>query len=831
ALTSIVSETYSSKANPRLDILLKQVRAVAGHIMGSDHSRAQLRIEIHSLVYKRGLPSIFITINLADIHSPTAMYFAGVNMDIDEILLNNFPSTVRKRAQLIASHPVTTAKFFNHLIQTVIDTMISGEGVLGPTKAYYGTVESSGRGSLHLHMLIWLDHEYTPADLKQRIKDEEFRKNLIEYLEDIIKDLDQFQSVIEMRRNHPWINNFSEWLMTAIRCNMDIKYIWSASDAKALVYYIRDYVTKSSLSFYDTYSLMLKGLKSIENSDIRTTDVQERSRRLVLRCYNTIASQQELSGPLVASYFMGWPDHYINEKFVKLFLIGIECHLQLCLDELKSKNNLQLILAKVKIDDAGNKVDIEKEEEQFILERTNDKNTFALANTRIDYQCRPITIENVCLYDFVSEYYRERMKPKHREYSKQAHQESPPSAGRGRPRSERLTLTSDHPLHLSHLLMKRAKNILIPRKVEDLCSVNQTWDEAFRLYEDRFSDSAQTIIDNIELLHECKENRDAHLLQIMEQGESEGDIDLNFVPKRKLRANDDSDADDVELLELLQSFDSEDKDTSTIVTSESYIKEAIEWMSKTNRFEYLQRASGMGNSSKTITNFTQRLSHIAKANDNHTRLNKRWKADIKKQKQDVRRAFLERKVDNTENQTHKLKNDNKKQVIAIKISELRQDDDNDDYNRLIAHIPSVTCFKMAFPTKNQVSTQFNLNAEQHLAFMIIARHLDGESHLKQGEEQEQLLMCIPGTGGTGKSHLIQAITTYFKLTNREQALRKLAPTAVAFSNIDDQTIHSFLVPIQSVHESVRPGDNKVEREWQDVEYVFIDEMSMVHISI
>ncbi|CAF4573557.1 unnamed protein product, partial [Didymodactylos carnosus] len=133
--------------------------------------------------------------NPADIHSPMAMYFAGVNMDIDEILSNNFPLTVRKRAQLIASHPVATAKFFNHLIQTVIDTMISGEGVLGSTKAYYGTVESSGRGSLHLHMLIWLDHEYAPADVKQMIKDEEFRKNLIEYLEDIIKeDLDQFQN-------------------------------------------------------------------------------------------------------------------------------------------------------------------------------------------------------------------------------------------------------------------------------------------------------------------------------------------------------------------------------------------------------------------------------------------------------------------------------------------------------------------------------------------------------------------------------------------------------------------------------------------------------------
>ncbi|CAF4605844.1 unnamed protein product, partial [Rotaria socialis] len=58
-----------------------------------------------------------------------------------------------------------------------------------------------------------------------------------------------------MRRSDPWINNFNEYLITACRSNMDIKFIWSGSDAKALVYYITDYVTKTSLSFHDTFSL------------------------------------------------------------------------------------------------------------------------------------------------------------------------------------------------------------------------------------------------------------------------------------------------------------------------------------------------------------------------------------------------------------------------------------------------------------------------------------------------------------------------------------------------------------------------------------------------
>jgi hypothetical protein len=117
---------------------------------------------------------------------------------------------------------------------------------------------------------------------------------------------------------------------------MDIKYIFSGSDAKALVYYITDYVTKSSLSFHDTFSLVLKAIQSLEKQTLNNDTIvnaEEKTRRLVLRCYNTLASQQELSGVQVASYLMGWPDHYTTHEFVNVFLIGIENYLQAMLIE------------------------------------------------------------------------------------------------------------------------------------------------------------------------------------------------------------------------------------------------------------------------------------------------------------------------------------------------------------------------------------------------------------------------------------------------------------------------------------------------------------------
>jgi hypothetical protein len=158
-----------------------------------------------------------------------------------------------------------------------------------------------------------------------------------------VSTIDPDTGHISMRRSDPWINNFNEYIITACRSNMDIKFIWNGSDAKALVYYITDYVTKMNLSFHDTLTLVQKSITSAQNllDPIDKENAIERSRKLVLRCYNTLASQQELSGVQVASYLMNWDDHYTTHKFQNLYLIQIERFLQAELNENRAKQNLQ----------------------------------------------------------------------------------------------------------------------------------------------------------------------------------------------------------------------------------------------------------------------------------------------------------------------------------------------------------------------------------------------------------------------------------------------------------------------------------------------------------
>ncbi|CAF1314365.1 unnamed protein product [Rotaria sp. Silwood1] len=73
-------------------------------------------------------------------------------------------------------------------------------------------------------------------------------------------------------------------------------------------------------------------------------------------------------------------------------------------------------------------------------------------------------------------------------------------------------------------------------------------------------------------------------------------------------------------------------------------------------------------------------------------------------------------------------------------------------------LPVTATNLVLFPTKQDIVKQFTLNTQQKYAFMIITSHLDGENHAYTGTIDNQLLMCIPGCGGTGKSQLIRAIT-------------------------------------------------------------------------
>ncbi|CAF4928322.1 unnamed protein product, partial [Rotaria socialis] len=295
---------------------------------------------------------------------------------------------------------------------------INPADIHSPVAVYFGTVESQDRGSLHLHLLIWLKHEYTPAQLKENIQNQDFRDDLLKYLEDVVKeDLDLFR------------DEANDGTSTTSDISVSIQETGP----------ITDEVVPACLS-----------TPNPDSGDFHRIFCKD----------NMIASQQEVSGVQVASYLMNYDDHYTTHTFRNLFLISIENYLQA---ELSKARLQEKDIDEERLEDMTTHFDEEQEEdtkqteEQFLLEPTQTKNDarFVMVNTSPDYQYRSQDLTALCLYDFVSHFHKKLIDKSDRHLIKNANgSEGERLDTEGTKMNERYTFESAHPQASSHIVMK-----------------------------------------------------------------------------------------------------------------------------------------------------------------------------------------------------------------------------------------------------------------------------------------------------------------------------------------------------------------------------------------
>ena len=265
-------------------------------------------------------------------------------------------------------------------------------------------------------------------------------------------------------------------------------------------------------------------------------------------------------------------------------------------------------------------------EEQFLLEpaHASDSNAYVLVNTRLDYQYRSQDLTDVCLYDFVSHYHKKVIDKSDRALLKQANNiNGQRLSTQGTRMSERHSMTNAHPQASSHIMIKHTVPVVpvlvgpqIPRRergetherycralltlfmpwrsVCDLCASNQTWSEAFEDRKPSISANANRIIENIQLLHECKSDRDEHLHQMIKEAQTANTIDPILMPSYERADENDPDNDPEELLQMLALV----SETTTKAypaslgnNEQRYLCEALDAIDKTERFTSLNGKS------------------------------------------------------------------------------------------------------------------------------------------------------------------------------------------------------------------------------------------------
>ncbi|TFK91365.1 hypothetical protein K466DRAFT_482950 [Polyporus arcularius HHB13444] len=408
------SEQEAAKAqitDPAVLLLKRLVHGAAGRVQGTDAARYKIRAQIWSTSLVYGPPSMWITINPSDIHDPIAQLFAGEDIDLDNFVASSGPDAAR-RAVSIADDPYAAARFFHFLTLTLLETLFqirvtpyavkSGTGVLGKAAAYVGSVESQGRGSLHLHMLLWLHNTPRSEQLHELLHDELFRSRVVAYIRAnvraymtgletaaSVKAIPKDNDIPFSRPPHPdspdyhaevadfelrlaraqqvhtckvkrclrfnakgrlackrrapfehaeddyikedgrwgpkrlyrYMNGWIPAVLVHGRCNNDGKLLTNGADTKNITFYVSSYAGKKQAKNHNMSAIIADGF-AYDQLHKRTdymNDLREQQRLLLFRLMNSINREQELAGPMVISYLMGWSDVKTSHSYAPLY--------------------------------------------------------------------------------------------------------------------------------------------------------------------------------------------------------------------------------------------------------------------------------------------------------------------------------------------------------------------------------------------------------------------------------------------------------------------------------------------------------------------------------
>lgn len=230
--------------------------------------------------------------------------------------------------------------------------------------------------------------------------------------------MDTESGEITLRVSDGLVNNFCKTIIQAVRCNMDIKFIGLGKSAKAIMYYITNYITKTQLKLHVSYSALKAAVEKTRlQAETYTSDlVTIQARKLLLRCSNSLLGCQELSGQQVASYLMGYPDKFTAHAFKNLYWTSFERYVDK-IDPLVSTTQ-----ASESPDQASNIDGIERRNNNtsLIEASLNDKQLTidqhdgivqAHGTQLLDYIARDDSevFGNMCVYDFIASIELERI--------------------------------------------------------------------------------------------------------------------------------------------------------------------------------------------------------------------------------------------------------------------------------------------------------------------------------------------------------------------------------------------------------------------------------------
>lgn len=124
---------------------------------------------------------------------------------------------------------------------------------------------------------------------------------------------------VHLARRYGFLNGYCPGLLVGCRCNIDTKFNTNGEETKDGVWYCTGYALKDPKKSYNQSALLAKGFMFHQEYAHEISSLRDRNRLMIYRCFNALNQQNELSGPQVISYLMGWGDVFRSHRFTPVY--------------------------------------------------------------------------------------------------------------------------------------------------------------------------------------------------------------------------------------------------------------------------------------------------------------------------------------------------------------------------------------------------------------------------------------------------------------------------------------------------------------------------------
>jgi len=206
---------------------------------------------------------------------------------------------------------------------------------------------------------------------------------------------DSATGTIDYQKLDGLINNFNKVILAALRCNTDISFIGTGFDAKAILFYITDYITKMQLPTHVAYATLELALKKLEDVDMGDSDVAGRAKLLLRKCANSLLAKQELSAQQVSSFLLGYDAKYTGHSFSNLYWPSFESYIR----RLEHVENDTINDDEADVEQPPAIVD-----DETVSLTLDDNGKLVSRSAQIaDYIYRPHQLDGFCLWDYIAQ--------------------------------------------------------------------------------------------------------------------------------------------------------------------------------------------------------------------------------------------------------------------------------------------------------------------------------------------------------------------------------------------------------------------------------------------